>query len=185
MPPPHRSGPPATRGWAVLGPQSLFRTPGATKPPARRFFGLDRAPVLGDPYFRVGFGRERADLGRVALRNTDLHSECSAATGDHPIHRLGVWVAPLCLWLARHRQSCSNTAVVKASCYQHWCNHGVPSPLTRWGRSGLDHGVRCSAAPIRGAGSSSRTRNTPPAVSALDPWHHRATKALASVAFAK
>jgi len=84
------------RSW---GPQALFRAPGATKPPARRFFGLDRAPVLGDPCFSIGFGRER----RVALRNTDLHGECSAATRDHPIDRLGVRVASLFLWLARHR----------------------------------------------------------------------------------
>ena len=36
------------------------------------------------------------------------------------------------------------------------------------------YGVRCSPAPIRGAGSSSRTWNTPPAVSTRDPTHHRA-----------
>jgi hypothetical protein len=37
--------------------------------------------------------------------------------------------------------------------------------------------------PTRGAGSSSRTWNTPPAVSAFEPTHHRATNALASVRF--
>ena len=46
-------------------------------------------------------------------------------------------------------------------------------------------GVRCSPAPIRGAGSSSRMRNTPPSVSIFDPAHHRATNALASVASRK
>jgi hypothetical protein len=46
------------------------------------------------------------------------------------------------------------------------------------------YGVRCSPAPIRGAGLSSRTWKTPPTVSTLDPTHQRATKALASVASA-
>jgi hypothetical protein len=46
-------------------------------------------------------------------------------------------------------------------------------------------GVRCGAAPIRGVGSSSRIRNTPPSVSILDPAHQRATNALASVASRK
>ena len=43
------------------------------------------------------------------------------------------------------------------------------------------YGVRCSPAPTRGAGSSSLTWKTPPAVSTLDPMHHRATNALARV----
>jgi hypothetical protein len=43
------------------------------------------------------------------------------------------------------------------------------------------HGVRCGPAPTRGAGSSSRTWNTPPAVSTFDPTHQRATKAPARV----
>jgi hypothetical protein len=42
-----------------------------------------------------------------------------------------------------------------------------------------------SPAPTRGAGSSSRTWNTPPVVSTLDPTHQRATNALASVTSAK
>src|SRR5437588_12378459 len=46
-------------------------------------------------------------------------------------------------------------------------------------------GVRCGGAPIRGAGSSSRMRNTPPSVSILDLAHQRATNALASVASRK
>jgi hypothetical protein len=37
---------------------------------------------------------------------------------------------------------------------------------------------------MRGAGSSSLTWKAPPVVSALDPTHHRATNALASVASA-
>ena len=57
------------------------------------------------------------------------------------------------------------------------------APFLKLRRAG--HGVRSSPAPTRGAGSSSRTRNTPPAASALDPTHHRATKALASVGSTK
>jgi len=37
------------------------------------------------------------------------------------------------------------------------------------------HGVGCNPAPTRGAGSSSRIWNTPPAVSTLEPTHHRET----------
>jgi hypothetical protein len=47
------------------------------------------------------------------------------------------------------------------------------------------HGVLCRAAPTCGSGSSSRTCNTPPAVSTFAPTHHPATKALASVASPK
>ena len=48
------------------------------------------------------------------------------------------------------------------------------------------YGVLCSPAPTRrGAGSSSRTRNTPPVVSTFAPTHHRATDALATVASLK
>ena len=53
----------------------------------------------------------------------------------------------------------------------------APEPCTQ--------GMLCSLAPTRGAGSSSRTWNTPPIVSILSPTHHRATKALASVVSAK
>ena len=42
--------------------------------------------------------------------------------------------------------------------------------------------VRCSPAPIRGAGSSSRSRRTLPLVSALDAAHHPAMNAVASAA---
>jgi hypothetical protein len=52
---------------------------------------------------------------------------------------------------------------------------GVPAGVP------VAHGVRCSPAPTRGSGSSSRTWNTPPAVSTFAPTHHRATNALASV----
>jgi hypothetical protein len=37
------------------------------------------------------------------------------------------------------------------------------------------YGVLCNPAPTRGAGSSSRTWNTPPVVSTFDPMHHPAT----------
>jgi hypothetical protein len=43
-------------------------------------------------------------------------------------------------------------------------------------RLSCNHGVRCSPAPIRGAGSSSRTRNTPPAVSTFDTAHTNAPR---------
>ena len=85
-----------------------------------------------------------------------------------------------------------------------WWTSGSAARAARWSRNALPlitttlararspfqgnswpHGVRCSPAPIRGAGCSSRTWNTPPATSTLDPTHHRATKALASVASAK
>jgi hypothetical protein len=49
----------------------------------------------------------------------------------------------------------------------------------------IPHGMLCCLAPTRSAGSSSRTRNTPPVVSTLLPIHHRATKALARVTSAK
>jgi len=55
----------------------------------------------------------------------------------------------------------------------------------RGGTSIYGYGVRCSPAPIRGAGSSSRTGNTPPTVSTFAPTHHRATKAPASAASRK
>jgi hypothetical protein len=57
-----------------------------------------------------------------------------------------------------------------------------------WGSArgtSVDYGVLCGVAPIRGVGSSSRTRNRPSAVSALCPAHQRATKALAIGASAK
>ena len=47
------------------------------------------------------------------------------------------------------------------------------------------HGMLCGRVPTRGAGSSSRTWNIPPVVAILGPAHHRATKALASIASAK
>ena len=48
-----------------------------------------------------------------------------------------------------------------------------------------NYGMLCGRVPTRGAGSSSRTWNIPPVVSILGPAHHRATKALASIASAK
>jgi hypothetical protein len=47
---------------------------------------------------------------------------------------------------------------------------------TNAGRYARPYGVLCSPAPTRGAGSSSRTWKTPPAVSTLAATHHRATK---------
>ena len=44
----------------------------------------------------LGFGGEWADLGWMGFRDADLHSEDPAVSGDHPIDRLGVRVAPLC-----------------------------------------------------------------------------------------
>jgi hypothetical protein len=42
---------------------------------------------------------------------------------------------------------------------------------SRWAVS--VHGVLCSPTLVRGAGSSSRARKTPPAVSTLEPTNHR------------
>ena len=57
-----------------------------------------------------------------------------------------------------------------------------------WGSArgtSVDYGVLCGVAPIRGAGSSARTLNSPSAVSAFCPAHQRATKALAIAASTK
>jgi hypothetical protein len=71
-------------------------TGGPAKPTARLVFGLHPAPVLSDPCLSVGFGGERADLGRMGLRNTDLHGERPVLDRDHSIGRLGMGMGPLC-----------------------------------------------------------------------------------------
>ena len=130
---------------------------GAAKPAARLVFGLYPTPVLGDPRLSVSFGGEWADLGRIALRDTDLHGERPVANWDHTIGRLGVGVGPLCHWLD-HRLRCPNTgALVRCLCVvRTWASR---LPLWR----------PAQPAPVRGAGSSSRKWDTPPAAHTLEP----------------
>jgi hypothetical protein len=66
-----------------VGPRRLFRAAGAAKPSARPFLGLDPASVLGDPCFGIGFGGERADLGRIALRDDDFDAKRPVGERDH------------------------------------------------------------------------------------------------------
>jgi len=50
--------------------------------------------VLADPRLSGGFGGERADPGRIALRDADLHGERPGVNRDHPVGRLGVGMGP-------------------------------------------------------------------------------------------
>jgi len=52
--------------------------------------------VLGDPCLSVGFGGERADLGRMSFGDADLDGERPVLNWVHPIGRLGVGMRPLC-----------------------------------------------------------------------------------------
>jgi len=65
--------------------------------------------------------------------------------------------------------------------------HNGPAVIFRPAHRAISRpqGVLCRPLPTRASGSSSRTWNTPPAVSTRLPMHHRATNALASVASAK
>jgi len=64
----------------------------AAKTRSRLALRLYPTSVLGNPRLSGGFRGERADLGWVGPRDTDLHSECRVAGNDHPVSRLGVGV---------------------------------------------------------------------------------------------
>ena len=76
--------------------------------------------------------------------------------------------------------------VAKALCTTaRWPGRKATGQLAAAPNLADNYGMLCGRVPTRGAGSSSRTWNIPPVVSILGPAHHRATKALASIASAK
>jgi len=142
---PVRRSPTAMR----LGPAAT----GTTIPAARLVFRLHPAPVFRDPRLSVGFGGERADLGRKALRDAYFDGERPVVNRDHAIGRLGVGVGPLCHWP-------TIGFAVQSAYYEHWrarkvlCVLRVPN-----GHLACPHGVRCSPAPVRGAAANSEDLN--------------------------
>src|SRR5215831_12814790 len=93
----HTSGVPAISPTATpVGPAGIRST---AEPAASLVFRLYPALMLADPRLSVGFGSERADSGRIALRDDDLHAERPVGERDHTIGRLGVGVSSLCHWL--------------------------------------------------------------------------------------
>src|SRR5438445_10172576 len=58
--------------------------------PARLRLGGHPALVLGDPRLGVGFALERADLGRIGIRDRDFDAERPVLKRDHPVGRFGM-----------------------------------------------------------------------------------------------
>ena len=72
----------------------------AAKTRSRLALRLYPTSVLGNPRLSGGFRGERADLGRIGLRDTDLHGERPVPGRDHPISHLAVGMGSLPLWLS-------------------------------------------------------------------------------------
>src|SRR5215471_18876035 len=98
-----------TRGGGASAPHRLVQcqlasrvilTPATrAEPPAGLCLRLHPALVLSDPRFGVRCGLERADPGRMGIRDADLDAEGPIVQRNHAIGGRCVRMGPFCAWL--------------------------------------------------------------------------------------